>query len=155
MNENAIKTGQEFKYSLFPPNVLKVLAGLKKLRVFARKFRYEVQVNEDKKAMKMTILGFAEEDIDFRISYAPVKWGKEEWPDEPPAKWYIYDNNSSTLAFADIEMEYCICGFLYLLGNLGKKEVLKRLRKNRNRLLRTPPMTPTSASPTPTEAGIT
>jgi hypothetical protein len=134
MNENTTNTGQEFKYSLFPPNLLSVLAGLKKLRAYARKFEYKVQVNEEKLAMKMTIRGFTEEDIDFRISYAPVKWGKEEWPDAPPSKWFIYENNSSTLAFADIEMEYCICGFLYLLGNLGKKEILKRLRKNKNRI---------------------
>lgn len=138
-NEHNINEGAEFTYSLFPPQLLSVLPGLKKIRPFTRKFSYDVAVNDEKMAMKLTVRGFLEEDIDFRISNAPVKWGKEEWPAAPPTKWFIYENNSSTLAFADEDMEYCICGFLYLLQDLGKKEILKRIRKNRLRIQKNKP----------------
>lgn len=123
--------GSEFANSIFPADMVKSLPALKKVRVYARRFDYEVNVNEDKKDMKLIIQGYGEEDIDFRLSYSPVKWGPGKWPENPESKWYVFEKNSNSIGFADTDMEYCLCGFLYLLGTLGKRHALKRIRKNK------------------------
>ncbi len=125
---------REFTNTLFPLKVLKALPGLKKVSVYARRFDYEIMVNEEKKDMKLVIKGFTGKEIDFRVSCSPVKWGGKEWQGQPEPKWFIYENNSSSLAFADDKMEYCICAFLYLAGNLGKRELLKRIRENKRKV---------------------
>jgi hypothetical protein len=133
MNANSTPPGPEFTRSIFPAAMVKTLPALKKVRLYARRFDYEVLVNDEKKEMKFIIQGYGEEDIDFHISYSPVKWSQGPWPEEPDSKWFIFEKNSASLGFADPDMEYCICGFLFLLGSQGKKTTLKRIRGNRRK----------------------
>lgn len=123
--------GPEFSNSIFPADMVKTLPAVKKVRIYARRFEYEVMVNDEKKEMKLVIQGYGEEDIDFRLSYSPVKYGQGKWPEQPEAKWFVFEKNSASIGYADTDMEYCICGFLYLLGTLGKRQTLKRIRKNK------------------------
>jgi hypothetical protein len=118
----------EFKYLLFPTKKLKGLPTPKKIRAYSTRFDYEIDVNPERMAMKIEIKGFEGSDFDFRVSYAPVKWGKQEWPENPESRWFIYENISNTLAYADNEMEGCITTFLYLLGSSGKKNILNVLQ---------------------------
>ncbi len=136
INDNPDSTAppiKEFKNTLFPTKRLKELPTRKKVSVYARRFDYEIKVNDEKLDMKLTIKGFTGKEIDFRVSHAPVTWGERKVKDSAPAKWFVYESKSNSLAFADNEMEHCICGFLYLLGNVGKKEILSRIRHNKDK----------------------
>jgi hypothetical protein len=124
----------EFRFLLFPTKKLKELPTPKKVRAYATRFDYEIDVNPERLNMKMTIKGFKESDLDFRVSYSPVRWGKQEWPENPTSRWYVFEYNSNTMAYAGNEMESSITNFLYLLGNSGKKSILNKLRSNKLKL---------------------
>ena len=124
---------KHFDNSIFPAPFLKQLPPLKKVKPFGLRVKYEIDVNPEKIDMKLNITDFNEEDIDFRVSFAPVKWGRGEWPASPSPKWYIYEKSSQCLGFADNDMEYCIYGFLYMLHEFGKKHALRKIREIRRR----------------------
>ncbi len=125
---------QEFLNALFPPALIKKLPSQKKLKLSASKYTYEIDVTDEKKDMKMDVHGFESDEIDFRVSFGPVKLAREPWPKEPAPRWYVYEKFSNSLAFAEKDMGPCILGFLFLLVTLGKRETLKQVRDNRRYL---------------------